>query len=125
VGHSLMAMAGFVSSLLILILVVLLDKDGDVFNARWAFIAWQGGAFAYVVIMLIAGWIEGGNPAFTMVPNVARSVIYGLRLVLGVAMTAASADWLVRLTLRIRQRSVSTRFEANLLYAASPDEVLR
>ncbi len=105
VGHSLMAMAGFVSSLLILILVVLLDKDGDVFNVRWAFIAWQGATFAYVVIMFIAGWMEGADPAFTMVPSTARNVIYGLRLVLGAAMTAASADWLVRLILRMQKSS--------------------
>ena len=106
VAHSLMAMAGFVTSLLILLLVVLLGDDGDVFDSRWAFLAWQGGTFFYVVIMLWAGWIEGNNPAFTMVPTSTRNAIYILRLVLGIAMTAASINWLLRLTERIRQRAV-------------------
>jgi cytochrome c oxidase cbb3-type subunit 1 len=125
VGHSLMAMAGFVTSLLILILVVLLDKDGDVFNARWAFIAWQGATLAYVVIMLVAGWTEGADPKFTMVPGTARSVIYGLRLVLGIAMTAASADWLVRLALRMRQSTTATMSKATIHYVSSSEEVQR
>jgi cytochrome c oxidase cbb3-type subunit 1 len=109
VGHSLMAMAGFVTSLLILMLVVLLDKDGDVFNSRWAFIAWNGGTLAYVVIMLMAGWREGVDPGFTMVPSTMRTVIYVLRLVLGVAMTAASAHWLLRLSRRMRGRATAVR----------------
>ncbi len=104
VGHSLMAMAGFVTSLLILMLVVLLGDDGDVFNSRWAFIAWNGGTLAYVVIMLMAGWKEGVDPGFTMVPSMTRNVIYILRLVLGVAMTAASAQWLLRLSRRMLAR---------------------
>src|SRR5206468_4187448 len=38
VGHSILAMAGFVTSLLILILGVLLGDDGEIFNTRWAFV---------------------------------------------------------------------------------------
>ena len=106
VGHSLMAMAGFVTSLLILLLVVLLGDDGDVFDSRWAFFAWQSATFAYVVIMLLAGWIEGNDPTFTMVPSAMRNAIYGLRLVLGVAMTAASCNWLLRLTMRMRTTTI-------------------
>lgn len=101
VAHSLMAMAGFVTSLLILLLVTLLGEDGDVFGSRRAFVLWQGGTAAYVAIMFFAGWIEGANPTFTMVPSTTRNLIYVLRLLLGLAMTAASFNWLLRLTLRL------------------------
>jgi cytochrome c oxidase cbb3-type subunit 1 len=107
VGHSILAMAGFVSSLLILILAILLDEDGLIFNARWPFIAWHGGTLAYVILFFFTGWKEGGDPAFTIVPGPARNLIYAVRLVLGVAMTAASAHWLVDLTRRLRSRSAS------------------
>ena len=102
VGHSILAMAGFVSSLLVLILAVLLGKDGDLFNARWAFVAWHGAALAYVVLFFFAGWKEGADPTFTIVPNTARNVLYAVRLGLGLAMTAASAEWLRQLARRIR-----------------------
>jgi cytochrome c oxidase cbb3-type subunit 1 len=88
---------------------VLLGKNGDVFNARWAFIAWHGAALAYVVLFFFAGWKEGADPAFTIVPGAARNVLYSVRLGLGLAMTAASAEWLRQLTRRMRtpRRSAS------------------
>jgi cytochrome c oxidase cbb3-type subunit I len=107
VGHSILAMAGFVSSLLILILSVLLDEDGAIFNARWPFIAWHGATLAYVVLFFFTGWKEGGDPAFTIVPGPARNLIYAVRLVLGIAMSAASAHWFAGLTRRIGSRSAS------------------
>jgi cytochrome c oxidase cbb3-type subunit 1 len=102
VAHSLLAMAGFVTSLLILILVVLADKDGRVFNSRWAYVAWNGGTLVYVALFIAAGWREGVDPAFTMVPGMTRNALYVLRLVLGLAMTAASAQWFWQLTRHLR-----------------------
>jgi cytochrome c oxidase cbb3-type subunit I len=107
VGHSILAMAGFASSLLILILAILLDEDGQIFNARWPFLAWHVGTLGYVILFFFTGWKEGGDPAFTIVPGPARDVIYAVRLVLGMAMTAASAYWLVRITGRIQSRGAS------------------
>jgi cytochrome c oxidase cbb3-type subunit 1 len=107
VGHSIMAMAGFASSLLILILGTLLDDDAEIFNSRWAFVAWHGSTLAYVVLFLIAGWREGVDPVFTIVPGMTRNVLYAVRLVLGLAMTAASAHWLMRLTQRMRARAAT------------------
>ena len=92
----------FVSSLLVLILAVLLDKNADIFNIRWAFLAWHGATFAYVVLFLFAGWHEGVDPTFTIVPGPARNVLYAVRLLLGIAMTAASAEWLRQLSRRMR-----------------------
>ena len=100
-----MAMAGFASSLLILILGTLLDDDAEIFNSRWAFVAWHGSALAYVVLFLIAGWREGADPTFTIVPGTTRNILYAVRLLLGLAMTAASAHWLMRLTERMRRRT--------------------
>jgi cytochrome c oxidase cbb3-type subunit 1 len=118
-------MAGFVSSLLILILVVLLDEDGPVFNARWPFIAWHGGTLGYVILFFFTGWKEGGDPAFTIVPGTARNLIYAVRLVLGIAMTAASAYWLVRITGRIRLRGASDSDQPSPWRSATHPEVQR
>ena len=94
VGHSLLAMAGFVSSLLIFVMVQLLGDDGWIFNARWSFLLWHISVFFYVVIMFVAGWQEGANPAFSIMPGTLRNGIYALRLLLGVFILISSADWL-------------------------------
>ena len=94
VGHSLLAMAGFVSSLLIFVLVQLLGDDGWIFTKPWSFYLWHASVLAYVVIMFLAGWQEGANPSFSMTPGPLRNGIYALRLVLGVLILIASADWL-------------------------------
>lgn len=109
VGHSLMAMAGFVTTLLVLLLVMMLGEDGDVFSSIWAFWAWQLGTFIYVVIMFYAGWIEGAHPAFTMVPGPLRNAIYWLRLAVGIAMTAGSINWLYWLTVRMQARAAAEK----------------
>lgn len=107
VAHSILAMAGFASSLLVLILAVLLGEEGNAFNTRWAFIAWNGATLAYVVLFLGAGWYEGAHPEFTIVPGAARNTLYSVRLFLGIAMTAASAEWLWQVTQRLRRKNTS------------------
>jgi cytochrome c oxidase cbb3-type subunit 1 len=93
VGHSLLAMAGFVSSLLIFVLVQVMEEDGWIFNGTWSFYVWQASVAAYVAIMFFAGWREGSDPAFAIVPGVLRNGIYALRLLLGILILAASLDW--------------------------------
>ncbi len=96
VGHSLTAVAGFLTALLIFVLIQLMgEEDAWIFNRTWSFHAWNMGVLAYVVIISVAGWIEGGNPAFTIVPGVAREVLYIVRLLTGIAMLAGSIEWLV------------------------------
>ncbi|HEX4650275.1 MAG TPA: hypothetical protein VH250_02110 [Granulicella sp.] len=95
VGHSLLAMAGFVTSMLIFVMIQLLGEGGWIFNGTWSFYLWQFSVLGYVIVMFIAGWREGFDPAFTMVPGMERNILYLLRLVFGVCMLAASADWLV------------------------------
>ncbi len=95
VGHSLMAMAGFISALLLFVQVELLGDSGWIFNRTWSFHAWNFGVLAYVVLMFIAGWREGSNPAFTILPGAARNLLYTGRLFVGVLMFLASAQWLL------------------------------
>ena len=107
VSHSLLAMAGFVTSLLILMLSVLLGPDGDTLNSPVAFLLWNVSTLMYVGMMVFAGWIEGGNPSFTMVPSLMRTVLYTLRLFCGIGMSAASAMWLYGLLQRVRVRALA------------------
>jgi cytochrome c oxidase cbb3-type subunit 1 len=93
VGHSLLAMAGFVSILLIFVMIQLLGDDGWIFNGTWSFYVWQARVLGYVLIMFFAGWREGSDPAFAIVPGVLRNDIYALRLLLGTLILLASLDW--------------------------------
>jgi cytochrome c oxidase cbb3-type subunit 1 len=102
VGHSFIAMAGFTSSLLIFVLVQLLGEGGWVFNRTRSFYAWQTGVLAYIVVMTAAGWREGFDPAFTIVPGAERELLYSLRLAAGVLMLTASLDWLVDVSALLR-----------------------
>ncbi len=107
VGHSLLAMAGFVSSLLIFVMIQLLGEEGWILNRTWSFYVWQGSVLAYVLLMFLAGWREGSDPTFTIVPGPARNGIYVLRLLLGALMLIASGDWLLRASRLIRGATYS------------------
>ena len=98
VGHSHMAMAGFVSSMNIFLLVSLLGENRRVFDSRRAFFAWHAGALAYIAAMFFAGTIEGRQPAFSFVPGELRDGIYLFRLGCGALMTAAALHWFWRAT---------------------------
>jgi cytochrome c oxidase cbb3-type subunit 1 len=96
VGHSLAAVAGFLSAYILFVVAELLgSRDAWIVNRTWSFYAWNLGVLAYVLVMLVAGWIEGSNPAFTIVPGATRDLLYTLRLLTGIAMLAGSAEWLV------------------------------
>jgi cytochrome c oxidase cbb3-type subunit 1 len=73
----------------------MLGPDQQIFRSRWALMAWNHSVLLYVVLMFVAGWIEGGNPGFTIVPGVGRNLIYGLRVLSGLGMFAASMEWLL------------------------------
>jgi len=103
VGHSLLAMAGFVSSLLIFVLVQLLGEAGWIFNRTRSFYGWNIGVLAYVLLMTVAGWREGFDPAFTIVPGIARNTIYLLRIIVGLVLLASSLDWLIDASTLLRE----------------------
>lgn len=108
VGHSFVAMAGFTSSFIIFVTVQLLGEGGWILNRARSFWLWHGSVAAYVVLMTIAGWREGFDPAFTIIPGVERNVLYFLRLVSGILMLVASFDWLVDATALLREPSPAT-----------------
>ncbi len=94
VGHSFTAMAGFLSALIILVMVQLLGEGGWIFTRRWSFHLWNWSVLAYILIMSVAGWLEGSNPSFTIVLTPPRNLLYILRLLSGILMLVASAEWL-------------------------------
>ncbi len=98
VGHSHMAMAGFLSSLNVFLLVCLLGQSGRGFCSTWAFYAWQAGTLGYVLTMFAAGWFESGDLGFTIVPGRICNLLYALRLLSGAVMTAAGIHWWVELS---------------------------
>jgi cytochrome c oxidase cbb3-type subunit 1 len=102
VAHSHMAMAGFVSTLNLFLLVLLLPQGGRVFGGRLAFAAWQLGTLGYVGLMFALGWREGGQPSLTFAPGLERNVFYGARLACGALMTWAAVVWLRAVTLELR-----------------------
>ena len=96
-------MAGFASALLIFVMVQLLGEGGWIFNRTWSFYIWNLAVLAYVILMFIAGWREGVDPSFTIVPGIERNVIYILRLLSGVLMFLASAEWLIAASQLLRE----------------------
>jgi cytochrome c oxidase cbb3-type subunit 1 len=103
VGHSLLAMAGFVTALVIFVLVQLLGEGGWIFNRTWSFCVWNLAVLAYVLLMFTAGWREGSDPAFTIIPGTARNLIYMGRLIVGILMFVASAEWLIAASQLLRE----------------------
>jgi cytochrome c oxidase cbb3-type subunit 1 len=95
VGHSFVAMAGFTSSLIIFVMVQLLGEGGWIFNRSRSFYLWHGSVIAYILVVTVAGWREGFDPTFTIIPGTARNVLYALRLFTGMLMLVASVDWLL------------------------------
>ena len=108
VGHSHMAMAGFVTSMNIFLLVNLLGEKRRVFDSRMAFAAWHAGALGYIGAMFFAGSIEGRNPAFSFVPDATRDGIYLFRLGCGALMSTAAAFWFWRVT-QVNRRVVAKK----------------
>jgi cytochrome c oxidase cbb3-type subunit 1 len=96
-------MAGFVTSLLIFVMVQVLGEDGWIFNGTRSFYAWQGAVLAYILLMTFAGWREGLDPAFAIVPGTTRNAVYLLRLLCGIIMLLASGDWLLAASRLLRQ----------------------
>ena len=111
VGHSLLAVAGFLSAYVIFILVqVLGEADAWILNRTWSFYAWNLGVLAYVIIIMIAGWIEAADPAFTIAPGTVRNIIYIIRLLTGVSMLAGSVEWLIA-SLSLKTESADAKIE--------------
>ncbi|MDR3725381.1 MAG: hypothetical protein P4K83_12970 [Terracidiphilus sp.] len=109
VGHSLTAVAGCLSAFLVFVLIQMHGENrAHIFSRAWSFYAWNLGVLAYVVLMTATGWIEGGNPEFTIVPGLLRNSLYAIRVATGMAMLAASLDWLAAALCTIPRSSLNT-----------------
>ncbi|MBT8045144.1 MAG: cbb3-type cytochrome c oxidase subunit I, partial [Verrucomicrobiae bacterium] len=63
VAHSHLAMAGFCSSFLMLLMAQILpEKCGRVLCRKLEFSLWQAGVIGYVLLMWFSGWREGNDP---------------------------------------------------------------
>jgi cytochrome c oxidase cbb3-type subunit 1 len=106
VGHSLVAVAGFLTALLAFVLVQLLGDHGWILTRRWSFHLWNWSVAGYVVLMFIAGSFEGSHPAFTILPGTTRNLLYTLRLISGIMMLVASVEWLVAASALLRSLEI-------------------
>ena len=104
VGHSFIATAGFLSALLIFVMVQLLGDDGWILTRTWSFHLWNWSVLGYIVVMFIAGWLEGSDPAFTIILGTVRNILYVLRLATGILMLVASLEWFQDASVLLRER---------------------
>jgi cytochrome c oxidase cbb3-type subunit 1 len=102
VAHAHLAMAGMLTS----INVVLLLNLGSGAATRRAlgstalFWMWQAGCVVQVVVLSALGWLEGAEPSLLSATDATIDLGYYARLLAGVLMAAAAAEWLWKLTLR-------------------------
>lgn len=96
VAHAHVAMAGLVSSFLVLVLNALNQGSPlrQLFSGRGTFWLWQGGCLLMVGSLLVLGGLEGEDPGLLFRANLAVETLYALRWVGGLGMTGASASWL-------------------------------
>ncbi len=107
VAHTHIAMAGMLSSFLMLTLIAL-DETG-----RWrvalaspvAFATWQIGCILHVGSLLVLGNIESENPGLVYYSASAAQLAYAIRLAAGLLMTTASIAWLRGIWRAMRQTS--------------------
>jgi cytochrome c oxidase cbb3-type subunit 1 len=92
VAHSHLAMAGLVTSLHVAILLNLAPARAPAPTSFWL---WQLGCAVHVGVLLWLGWHEAETPTLLQAHGGLADVCYGLRLVAGLAMLAASIHWLV------------------------------
>lgn len=93
VAHSHLAMAGMVTSLHLALLLNLASARAP----SRSFWVWQGGCALHVVALLWIGWRESVEPGVLYVRGGTADLCYGLRLLGGLGMLAASMHWLVTL----------------------------
>jgi cytochrome c oxidase cbb3-type subunit 1 len=96
VGHAHAAMAGMISSFLMIVLVTL-NEEGSLsatLSDRVAFALWQAGCVLHVVSLMAAGSVEAANPAAVFVANDAIVALYAARWLGGALMLGASVRWL-------------------------------
>ena len=94
VAHSHLAMAGFTTSFLIVVLQQILPQSlATVFDDGRLFMAWHLATAVYVGAMLAAGFLAANDPSFTIHPGLWRDSLYFLRLLCGAVLFTVSLSW--------------------------------
>jgi cytochrome c oxidase cbb3-type subunit 1 len=98
VGHAHLAMAGLLTALCILIWTVLAPEKesggmGAVFGDSRSFQLWNGGCALMILALAVLGTVEALDPTVVHRSHPVADSLYGLRLLAGLAMTAASVRW--------------------------------
>jgi cytochrome c oxidase cbb3-type subunit I len=94
VGHTHAAMAGMLTSYLMLVLLCLNPgRIAAALGAPRAFVVWQTGCLLHVAALMLAGGLEGARPGILFSPNRGMDALMILRAVAGLAMLEASARW--------------------------------
>ncbi|MDA0765280.1 MAG: hypothetical protein O3A92_00450 [Verrucomicrobia bacterium] len=90
VAHAHFAMAGFTSTFLLFLAVVLTGGTRPLATGFWW---WNGATLGYVVLMASAGLFEAADPAWILHPNPTKTSLYTLRLLCGLVLLIVSARW--------------------------------
>ena len=98
VAHSHLAMAGFCSGFLMLLMgQVLPENYSRVLCMKREFFFWQSAVVGYVLLMWFSGWKEGNDASFVIMQGQDQDdglvKIYSLRLLCGLVMLWASFRW--------------------------------
>jgi len=97
VAHSHLAMAGFVTSFLMLLTGQMFDgKKIRQLAHRREFFLWQFAVLGYVLLMWYSGWREGNDAAFVISHSAGSVMVYALRLLCGLVMLWVSARWWIQ-----------------------------
>lgn len=95
VAHSHLAMAGMLTSFLMVVLVTLNPgRAARGLGDPRTFTIWQAGCVLHILSLFFAGALEGANPGVLFAESSAVTLLYTLRLAAGLAMLAASITWL-------------------------------
>lgn len=96
VSHSHLAMAGMLSSFLVLVLIALNGSTrlAALFNRASSYWMWQAGTLIYVLSMMALGTLEAMDPGILFRGASMVKLLYTLRLAAGACMFLASAWWL-------------------------------
>jgi len=93
-AHAHLAMAGMVTSFLMLIILTLAPRFTHLGQPKMVWI-WQGATLLHVVVLTIAGGLEFDLGGAFYQGHFWRQCLYGLRLFAGVLMWGVSLFWLV------------------------------
>lgn len=94
VAHSHLAMAGFVTSFLMLLAGELLPENfSKALGGKLEFFHWQAALVFYIGLMWYSGWREGNDVGFVLSRGSELMMVYSLRLGCGVVMLWVSFRW--------------------------------